>query len=80
MLFRYKKFQQLFLFLEIVLSVFAGSAVNSEVNILICAEVFCDRDAVEVLADLTVMDGSDVEEEKESDKEKDDARQTYNDL
>ncbi len=38
------------------------SAVHSEVNILICAKVFCDWNAVEVLADLTVMDGGDVKE------------------
>ncbi len=44
------------------------SAVHSEVNILICAKVFCDWNAVEVLADLTVMDGGDVEEEKEADE------------
>ena len=47
---------------------------------MISAKVFCDWNAVEVLADLTVMDGSDVEEEEEADEEKDDARQTNDNL
>ena len=41
----------------------------SEINVLFGAEVFGDGDAVEVLADLTVMDGGDVEEQDEADED-----------
>ena len=42
---------------------------RGQVDVLIRAEVLGDGDAVEVLADLAVVDGSDVEEEEEADKE-----------
>ena len=51
------------------------STVDSQVNVLIRTKVFGDRDAVEVLADLAVVDGSDVEEEQKSDEEENDARE-----
>lgn len=41
----------------------------SQVNVLLTAEVLGDGDAVEVLADLAVMDGGDVEEKYETDED-----------
>ena len=41
----------------------------SQVNVLLTAEVLGDGDAVEVLADLAVMDGRDVEEKDETDED-----------
>ena len=46
-----------------------GSDSFPEVDILLGAEVLGDGDAVEVLADLAVVDGGDVEEEDETDKD-----------
>ena len=54
------------------------SSVNSQVNILVCAKVFGDWYTVKVLAHLTVVDGSDVEEKQKSDKEKHYTGQTDN--
>ena len=40
-----------------------------EVDVLVGAKVLGDGDAVEVLADLAVVNGRDVEEEQEADEE-----------
>ena len=49
---------------------------RGQVDVLIRAEILGDGDAVEVLADLAVVDGGDVEEEEEANKEEDDGRET----
>ena len=46
-----------------------GSDSFPEVDILLGAEVLGDGDAVEVLADLAVVDRRDVKEEQEADEE-----------
>ena len=45
------------------------SDVGVEVDVLVGAKVLGDGDAVEVLADLTVVNRRDVEEEQEADEE-----------
>lgn len=55
------------------------SSVHSQVNVLIGAKVFGDGNAVEVLADLAVVDGSDVEEQQQADEEEDDAGEADDD-
>ena len=48
---------------------------GGQIDVLVRAEVLGDGDAVEVLADLAVVDGRDVEEEEEPDEEEDDGGQ-----
>lgn len=49
---------------------------GTEINVLICTEIFGDRDAIEVFADLTVMDGCDVEKKEKANEEQNHRGQT----
>jgi len=42
-----------------------------QIDILLGTEILGDGDAVKVFADLTVVDGSDIEEQDKSDKDED---------
>ena len=52
-----------------------SSDVCVQVDVLVCAKVLGDGDAVEVLADLAVVDRRDVEKEQEADEEDQDRDQ-----
>ena len=55
---------------------FATLDISSKVYILVCTKVFCDWNAIKIFANLTVMDWCYVEEQNESNKNKNAGQKT----